>query len=129
MNAADIDTLFKTLAEVAEKEFQDIVTFTSRLDEKLRIFLVDKSYVDIWFSRKLRGRYTYHWEHTHIRGKIHRHDNIPHHKWSPIKTFPKHFHNDDEANVQESTIDDDPEIGLRGFLEFIRQKLKDYGVI
>ena len=57
MNAADIDSLFKTLAEIAEKEFQDIVTFTSRLDEKLRIFLVDKSYVDIWFSRKLKGEF------------------------------------------------------------------------
>jgi len=45
LNAADIDTIFKTLAEIAEKEFQDIVTFTSRLDEKLRIFLIDKSYI------------------------------------------------------------------------------------
>lgn len=51
------------LCEIAEVEFAKIVTeaFSPNLNE-VRIILVDGSFVDLWFSLKLEGRYSYHWE-------------------------------------------------------------------
>lgn len=66
------------LAEIAEVEFHDVVEFTEDLKEKLRLYLKDGGFIDVWFSNKIRGRYAYHWERRHIDGKIYRHDNIPH---------------------------------------------------
>jgi len=50
----------KKLAEIAEREFPDIVEFTE-ITHKLRIFIVDGSFVDVWLSKRL-NRYAYHWE-------------------------------------------------------------------
>jgi len=38
----------RELAEIAEREFPDIVEFTE-VTHKLRIFIVDGSFVDVWF--------------------------------------------------------------------------------
>jgi len=73
---------------------------------KIRISLIDNSYLDIYWS--LSGKYSYHWERRHINGSIYRHDNAPHQKWRKIKTFPKHFHCGREDNVVESHVSDDP---------------------
>jgi len=57
-----IDT--KKLKEIAEIEFGDIVEDVLIIDiNELRIVLINGSYVDIWFSLKLKGRYSYH-DHT-----------------------------------------------------------------
>ena len=112
----------RKLAEIAEREFSDIVEFTE-VTHKLRIYIVDGSFVDVWFSERL-NRYAYHWERRHIDGKIFRHDNIPHVKWRYVKTFPKHFHNGSEENVVESNISDEPEKAIREFLDFVRNKIK-----
>ena len=112
----------KKLAEIAEREFPDIVEFTEIM-HKLRIFIVDGSFVDVWLSERL-NRYAYHWERRHIDGKIFRHDNIPHAKWKFVKTSPKHFHNGSEENVIESYISDNPEEAIREFLTFIRITLR-----
>ncbi len=40
-----------------------------------------------------------------------------------ITTYPKHFHNGDEAIVEESFIPDDPETAIRYFLGFVRDQL------
>jgi hypothetical protein len=112
----------KKLAEIAEREFPDIVEFTE-ITHKLRIFIVDGSFVDVWLSERL-NRYAYHWERRHIDGKIFRHDNIPHAKWKFVKTFPKHFHNGSEENVIESYISDNSEEAIREFLTFIRITLR-----
>lgn len=106
----------KKLAEIAEREFPDIVEFTE-ITHKLRIFIVDGSFVDVWLSERL-NRYAYRWERRHIDGKIFRHDNIPHAKW---KSFPKHFHNGCEENVVESNISDEPEEAIREILMFIKK--------
>ncbi len=113
--------MIEKLKDIAKSEFSDVVVDTSEEKGKLRIFIKDGSFVDVWFSRNIPGRYAYHWN----RGKeIYRHDNIPHKKWKNIKTFPKHFHNGSEDCVCESTISDVPEEAIREFLEFIRKKLK-----
>ena len=48
------------LREIAEVEFADIVAeaFVPDVNE-LRIILTDGSFVDVWFSLKLTGRYSY----------------------------------------------------------------------
>lgn len=112
------------LKEIAEIEFDDIVEDVITTDtNQLRIILVDGSFIDVWYSLKLRGRYSYHWERNHIDGSIYRHDNAPHKKWQHAITFPKHFHNGKEEIVIESTINEIPDEGLREFLLFVKQKL------
>jgi len=123
-----LEELFNEIIEFVLREFSDIVVnaqlrFTSSgAIEKFRIFLKDESFVDVWLSTS--GKYSYHWEHRHIRGLIHRHDNAPHGRWRGIKTFPKHFHDGSEENVKESLISDSPVEAVREFLGFIKSKLK-----
>lgn len=48
------------LREIAEVEFTDIVKEAIFPDaNELRIILNDGSFVDVWFSLKLLGRYSY----------------------------------------------------------------------
>jgi len=111
------------LCQIAETEFSDIVVeaFSPDVNE-LRIFLIDGSFVDVWFSLKLEGRYSYHWERRAVDGTIYRHDNDPHKRWETVKTFPRHFHDGSEDRVVESYISEEPEQALRSFLEFVREK-------
>lgn len=118
-----IDT--EKLKEIAEIEFGDIVEDVLITDiNELRIVLIDGSFIDIWFSLKLRGRYSYHWERKFINGSIFRHDNAPHMRWKDIPTFPKHFHNGSEDIVVSSHIADSPELALKEFLTFVSEHIK-----
>jgi hypothetical protein len=120
MNIIDVEQL-RTIAEV---EFADIViqAYVPDLNE-LRIIFNDGSFMDVWFSLKLEGRYSYHWERKAIDGAIYRHDNAPHKRWQSVITFPRHFHNGDENEVVESHISAKPEEALRTFLIFVRDHL------
>jgi len=115
----------KQLQQIAEVEFSDIVAEAVVSDiNELRIILMDGSFIDVWYSLKLKDRYSYHWEHRAIDGKIYRHDNAPHQCWQFVDTFPKHFHDGAEKNVIASNISDIPEEALRDFLSFV-QKVMD----
>ncbi len=128
MKNQSLEELLQEIVEVVLKEFLDIVDdariqFTpSGTVEKLRVFLKDESFVDVWFSPT--GKYSYHWEHRHLSGLVYRHDNAPHARRKQIETFPKHFHDGSEDNVTESYISDYPKEAVRMFLDFIRSKLK-----
>jgi len=119
-----IDT--EKLKEIAEIEFDNIVedVLISDINE-LRIVLIDGSYIDIWFSLKLEGRYSYHWERKFIDGSIFRHDNAPHIRWKDISTFPKHFHNGSEEIVILSHIPDNPDLALKEFLTFVSENIEN----
>jgi hypothetical protein len=109
--------------EIAEVEFVDIVVEAIMPDiNELRIILTDGSFVDVWFSLKLQGRYSFHWERRALDGKIYRHDNSPHKRWESVATFPRHFHDGSETNVSESHLSEAPEVALREFLAFIRAR-------
>ena len=110
--------------KLATGEFPDIVVFVENFYGKLRLHVSDGSYIDIWFSRKILGRYAYHWERRHIDGSIYRHDNRPHAHLKNMKTFPKHFHNGSDENIEESYLSDDPIDAAKSFLEFVRRKLR-----
>jgi hypothetical protein len=111
------------LCEIAEVEFADIVVeaFSPDINE-LRVILTDGSFVDVWFSLKLQGRYSFHWERRAIDGKIYRHDNAPHKRWQSVSTFPRHFHDGSETDVTESYLSEDPAEALRAFLTFVRSR-------
>lgn len=40
-------------------------------------------------------------------------------------TFPKHFHNGSQDAIEGSYIDENPAIGLRQFMDFVRSKLAE----
>jgi hypothetical protein len=112
------------LAQVAEKEFTDIVVATTTVRDKLRVVLQDGSYIDFWWSRKIPGRFAHHWERIHVDGTIYRHDNMPHPRWRNVTTFPQHYHEGRPRHVTLSLLPaDQPEEALRSFLTFARQKL------
>ena len=126
-NRPSLEEVFQRIIEVVTTEFSDIAVdvqlrYTpSGAIERLRIFLVDETFLDIWLS--LSGKYSYHWEQRHVRGCIHRHDNAPHQKWREVKSFPKHFHDGTEDNVKESLIPDEPTAATYYFLSFIRDSI------
>lgn len=109
------------LAEIARQEFADIVVQAEIRPEKLRVHLVDGSYVDVWLSRRLPERFAYHWERRHIDGKVYRYDNRPHHELSHMKGYPRHFH--DGRAVVEARFSEDTVQAFREFLALAREKL------
>lgn len=58
------------LRRIAEVEFADSVVQTDMLGAKMRVLLADDSYIDVWVSRKLSGRFGFHWERRHLDGRI-----------------------------------------------------------
>jgi hypothetical protein len=91
--------------------------------DKLRVVLMDSSYIDFWWSTQIAGRYAHHWERRHVDGTMYRHDNMPHPQWQRVASFPKHFHVEGQPHVVESTIADDPEQAVRQFLAFAASKI------
>ena len=109
-----------SLGRLAEQEFFDIVQSAATIENKLRITLIDGSYIDFWWSEEIQGRYAYHWQRSSVDGTIYRHDNIPHLRWQSVESFPKHFHFGSQRDVVDSDISETPEHGLRQFLEFAK---------
>lgn len=122
----EIDEAYRKIRLLIAKEFPDIAQLTEQIYGKVRVYIIDGSYLDIWLSRRIPGRFAYHWEHRHIDGGLHRHDNRPHEHLKSMETFPKHFHDGSEEKVSESEIPDEPTEAVRFFLSFIRQKLKEH---
>ena len=112
------------LKRIIDTEYSDIIKDSDIHHNKLRVFISDGSIVDIWFSKKILGRFSYHWERRQIDDRIYRHDNFPDQQWKGISTFPKHFHNSSQNKVQESKISNDPATGTREFMHFVRRMLK-----
>ena len=92
------------LRRIAEVEFAAIVAQTDVVGSKLRVLLTDSSYVDVWASRKLNGRFGFHWERRHLDGRIFRYDNFPDTNWAGVETFPFHFHNGDQLAAQGGRV-------------------------
>jgi len=113
------------LERIARQEFADIVRDVSRIDAKLRIVLIDESYLDLWWSEVQEGRFAHHWSRQHVDGTIHRHDNSAHRKWRHITTFPQHYHREREESVTESFLSQEPQEAVRTFLTFCREIIKE----
>jgi hypothetical protein len=114
---------FSEVSEMVINNYGNIVTDIVELEiNSFRILLIDESYLHVWHSLKLEDKYSYHWERKGIDNTVYRHDNAPHLKWKKILTFPKHFHNRTEENVEESYISDVPIEAIFEFLDFIQKK-------
>ena len=67
---SSLEDQFNCIVEVVRSDFSDIAVdvqlrfTTSGAVERLRIFLLDESFVDVWLSRS--GKYSYHWEQRHV---------------------------------------------------------------
>ncbi len=122
-----ISELYKKILDIAVSEFKAVVEsgqiLYSQSEEpwKLRLYLYDDSFIDIYYS--VKGKYSYHWDRRLTSNKIYRHDNAPHGKWRNVPTFPKHFHNGSEDVVVSSNIDDNPELAVKEFLRFVADRL------
>ena len=118
---------YKRIKKSAELKFSDIlksselIRGTAGRIRKLRLYLIDNTFVDIWYSSD--GSYSYHWEQRNIRNAIYRHDNAPHKKWRNVSTFPKHCHDGTQLNVTESFLPDDSENAVEAFLRLVREKM------
>ena len=73
---------YKRIKGNVERKFSDILKSAELIQgtagriRKLRLYLIDNTFVDIWYSPD--GSYSYHWEQRNIRDAIYRHDNAPH---------------------------------------------------
>ena len=118
--------IYQSLTDLALAEYDDIVTRThfvggtSASPNKLRLVLIDGSFLDIWLSPDGED-YAYHWEQRRQRGQLHQWDNAPHHPH--VASFPAHFHEGDESTVFESDLDPAPEVALRQVLNYVRERL------
>ncbi len=78
-NDSNLEGLFNRIIDLIFAEFSDIVIDVylrfsiSGSIERLRVFLIDGTFIDVWLSAS--GKYSYHWEQRHVRGIIYRHDN------------------------------------------------------
>lgn len=116
--------IYDELAEIADEEFFDVILHSQIIAGKLRLHIVDGSYLDIWFSRKIKGRFAYHWERRMIDGSVYRYDNRPHEKLRYMKSLPKHFHDGSDEEIKESEFGEDPKEILRAFLQqIVRAKI------
>jgi hypothetical protein len=125
-------SVYNSLIELVNEELKDIcedavIMFsTTGRAQKVRIYLIDNTIVDIWISRD--GRYSYHWSNKGVRDYVLRHDNAPHEKWKTVSTFPKHCHDGSESNVVSSKIPDDPIAALKYFLQRVKEKILQFKV-
>jgi hypothetical protein len=115
--------IYGELAEIAEEEFFDVVLQAQIIGGKLRLQIIDGSYLDIWFSMKIEGRFAYHWERRMIDGTIYRYDNRPHEKLRYMKSFPMHFHDESDDKIKEGEFGEHPRDILRAFLQIVREKV------
>ncbi len=112
------------LTRILDIEYHDVLQGASQVyHDKIRAHMLDGSFIDIWFSKKIPGRFSYHWERRLLDGSLYRHDNFPDPRWKNVSTYPKHFHDGSQAQVSESSIDDDPLKGLRQFMDFVRSRI------
>ena len=111
------------LKMVAEVEFSNIVKDTFFVDYKLRIILVDDSFIDVNLSKKLPDKFGFHWECGDKAGTVFRYDNFPDKSWKDISTFPYHFHSGSQENVQTSPFPLKVIEGFRSFMEFVKDKV------
>lgn len=115
------------LQRIGEVEFADIVTDTVTIDHKLRIFLIKDGFIDVNLSQRLPDKFGFHWEVMDAKGTIFRYDNFPDKNWSSVSTYPYHFHNDSQDNIEASPFPLTTIEGFRAFMEFVRGKIKKRG--
>lgn len=123
-----LEEIYQWLLREGVRKFSDVVDDVVRIEfvpgllVKVRVVMVDGSFLDIYWSPS--GKFSLHYERRHIDGRVFRHDNAPHPKHKHIPTFPKHYHYGSENNVVESNLPDEPAKAVEEFLKTIRTVMK-----
>lgn len=117
-------TSLEIIRRIAEIEFEQVVSFSEIIGKKLRLYLTDRSFIDIYISQTIKNRFAFHWEREHLDGKIFRFDNYPDTKWKKVKSFPYHFHNGDQSKVIATDFSQEIIGGFRDFMRFVQRKIK-----
>lgn len=112
------------LRRIAEVEFAAIVADTLMIDNKLRIFMNDGSFMDVNLSQRLPDKFGFHWERMDAAGSVFRYDNFPDKSWSSVSTYPYHFHNGSQDNVEASPFPLSVIEGFRAFLNFVKNRIE-----
>ncbi|MEB3780409.1 MAG: DUF6516 family protein [Desulfurococcales archaeon] len=120
----NIDEILERLGEIAINSYPEIVTSVEIVYGKLRIYLIDESFIDIWISRRLPNRYAIHWERRHIDGSIYRWDNTPHESHRHIPTFPHHFHEKHDNIVKPYSYPGNIEEAVKEALRYAKEKMR-----
>jgi hypothetical protein len=105
-------------------EYADIVIDCEIINGRLRVYLTEGSTLVIWYSRRMEGRYAYHWERRHLNGTIYRWDNAKHEAWENISTYPHHFHEGEDRQVRESLLPHNPIKDIKYILKYVRDILR-----
>ncbi len=121
-NVGSLEGIYRWLVREGLRRFGGIIEDIVRIERagvlvKVRVIMVDGSFLDIYWSDT--GRYSLHYERRHLDGSVYRHDNAPHPRHRGIATFPKHYHHGSEGNVTESYLPDEPVEAVKTFLEEI----------
>jgi hypothetical protein len=62
---------FTKYTRIAEIEYANIVISTQAIGAKLRIYLGDKSFIDFFYTTRLRTqRFSLHWERLHVDNSL-----------------------------------------------------------
>ena len=112
-----------TLQIIAEVEFGEILKSLFFVDYKMRLVLIDDSFIDVIISQKLHDKFSFHWETKDTAGTIYRYDNFPDINWKNVSTFPYHFHNGRQNNVVASPFPTDIIDGFRSFMNFVKERI------
>lgn len=120
----DVDKLYSGLAHIAEREFPDVIEYAEMRKDRLRLYVVDGSFIDIWFSRRIPCKYAIHWERRHLNNIVYRWDNAAHRRLEKLETFPHHFHEGSQHNIRPFKPRETMEDTLRTILEYVRQRIK-----
>lgn len=107
---------------IAEIEFGKIISGSDDFGHKLRIYFIDKSYLDVFLSTQTEvQRFSFHWERGHLDKRFFRLDNTPDPNWNKVNSFPLHFHNKFYKNVVTSPFKSmKTEDLFREFMEYIQ---------
>jgi len=115
-----------SLCLVALSEYPDVVADAMVPDlNRLRVFLVDGTQLSVWFSLKLKDRFSFHWDRTPKGQGIFRVDNAPHARWRDVSSFPLHCHPGSEDGATEVDFPSDPVESLRWMLGHIRSTIDE----
>ncbi|GJQ60167.1 MAG: hypothetical protein D8M57_14835 [Candidatus Scalindua sp. AMX11] len=116
-------SIIDDLKRIAEVEYADIVKETLFIGYKLRIILVDNSFINVHLSQRIPDKFSFHWECISSLGMLYRYDNFPDKNWQSVPTYPHHFHDDSQDVVKSSPFPLNSIDGFRAFMEFVKKKI------
>jgi len=121
----DVDELYEKIVYlIGRLDLSEILYIEWRKD-RIRVYFIDDSFLDIWFSRNKPCKYAFHWERRHVDGSIYRWDNVAHRKYEYIETFPHHLHYGSKDNVRPFRPASTWEETIVEIINFIIKKIRE----